>query len=412
MRIFRSAIKSITQNKLRSFLAGFGIAWGIFLLVVFLGIGGGFRDGVMSLFNAFAQKSLFVYAGQTSVDGDKLNKGTQLYFDRNIVDKVRSRYGSIKYCSVEMVSPSVGVSWNGELVSATVEGVDADYFKIRILKIKDGRDISPMDDFRSREVVVIGDGIQQTLFGKQEAIGQMITIEGVSFMVIGVLSSDDLFSVRERNSIYVPASSFVDNFNTGNQIQSFCFSLSQNGDPSRIDDDLKGYLAHLYGFDPHDEQAVYIDSIETQVAAFESLFRGLEILIWIVGVCLLLSGIVGVCNVMLIIVKERTNEIGIRKAVGAPSGSIISMIIAESVTITVVSGIIGITLGGLLVLLANKIVVPMLGTDIIEKLDINFPAVLVAFAVLCLSGVAAGLFPALKASQISPVDAIRYENRG
>lgn len=412
MKVFLSAIQSIRQNRLRSVLAGFGIAWGIFLLIVFLGVGGGFRDGVMKLFNAFAQKSLFVYGGKTSVATGELNENTRIVFGKDIVDRIEQRYGCVISCSVEMTSPSLALSWEGETTAASVKGVDADYFDIRILDIKTGRGISRMDDFRERNVAVIGEGVKKAIFGKHDPIGKMVDIEGSLFRVIGVLSSEDLFSMQERNSVYVPASSFVNNFNSEGKVPSFCLSLFQDANTSEIERDLKGWLAWECGFDSHDEQAVYISNIEAQTSDFEDLFHGLEVLIWIVGICLLLSGIVGVCNVMLIIVKERTSEIGIRKAVGATSGSIISMIMAESVTITFIAGIIGIILGALVVVLANKVVLPMLHTDMMDNLQINVPAVVAAFILLCLCGVAAGLFPALKASQISPVDAIRYENRG
>ena len=218
--------------------------------------------------------------------------------------------------------------------------------------------------------------------------------------------------MQERNSVYVPSSSFVDNFNSEAKISSFCMSLSANTDTEEIEKDLKGYLAWRYGFASNDERAIYVANIENQTAAFENLFHILEVLIWIVGVCLLLSGIVGVCNVMLIIVKERTNEIGIRKAIGATSTSIISMIITESVTITFIAGLFGLMLGSLAVILADRVIIPLLGSAIVDDLRINLPAVVAAFVILCLSGVFAGLLPALKASRISPVDAIRYENRG
>jgi len=393
-------------------LAGFGIAWGLFLLVILLGIGGGFRGGVMKLFNAFAQKSLFVYAGKTSMTSDELNGNTQILFGSDIVGKIRDRYGCVISCSAEMSSAPLDLSWNGETVTAPVKGVNADYFDIRILGIKDGRGIRRMDDLESRGVAVIGEGIRKALFGREDAVGKMVDVQGNLFKIIGVLSSDDLFSMQERNSVYVPASSFINSFNSEGKVSSFCLSLSSESNTSAIEKDLKGYLAYSYGFNPNDEQAVYVSNIEMQTKTFDSLFSGLEILIWITGVCLLLSGIVGVCNVMLIIVKERTNEIGIRKAVGATSESIISMILAESVTITFIAGMAGIVLGMIVVMLANRVILPVLDMDIMDTLQINIPALAMAFIVLCLSGVAAGLFPALKASQISPVDAIRYENRG
>ena len=411
-RNLRSAFLSIRQNKLRSVLAGFGIAWGIFLLVFFLGVGNGFKSGVMDLFNGYAQKSLFVYGGQTSIATPKLNEQTQILFQESVIRDMKARYGSIKACSPEMSLPSVPVLSEGETTVATLKGVNADYFKIRILDVKEGRPLNPRDDQTSRNVAVIGEGVQQALFGKTSGLGNRIIIGDAMYDVVGVLSSKDLFSLQERGSVYLPYSVFQSHFNSEGTITSFCLSLSLGVETTEIEKDVKGYLAYRYGFDPHDENALYVANIETQTAAFESLFHGLQILIWIVGICLLLSGIVGVCNVMLIIVKERTNEIGIRKAVGATQGSIISMMMTESVLITACAGVVGVILGVGVVLLADRFLLPLLNTEIMNSLEIDGMAVVASLIILCLSGVLAGLFPALKASQIEPVDAIRYENRG
>lgn len=411
-RNLRSAFQSIRQNKLRSVLAGFGIAWGIFLLVFFLGVGNGFKNGVMDLFNGYAQKSLFVYGGQTSVATRALGENTQILFREDLLQDLKSRYGSIAACSPEMTLPSVPVQSEGEVTAASVKGVASDYFRIKILDVKTGRPLSRMDDRASRNVAVIGEGVEHALFGKSSGIGKKIAVGDALFDVVGILSSEDLFSIQDRNSVYLPASSYNACFNSEGVITSFCLSLSKESETSALEKDLKGYLAWRYGFDPHDENAVYMANIETQTDAFESLFHGLEILIWIVGICLLLSGIVGVANVMLIIVKERTNEIGIRKAVGATSGSIISMMMTESVLITACAGIVGVLLGVGVVLLADRFLLPLLDTEILSGLEIDGMAVIASMIVLCLCGVLAGLFPALKASQIEPVDAIRYENRG
>ena len=410
-RVFRSAFQSIRQNRLRSCLAGFGIAWGILLLIVFLGIGNGFKEGVMKLFDGFAQKSLFVYGGRTELSYRYINAGTNIVFSQNIVSDMRERYPSIVSCSEVMSSSGQFVSYGKENIVSSVQGVSQDYFKIKILDLGKGRSFTHLDIHKGRNVAVIGEAVEQSLFKKENSIGKYVNIGGALFKVVGVLASDNLFSMSERNSIYIPSPSFRKNFSSDNNVQSFCLSLNAAADADAIEKDIHGYLAHRYGFSPDDEQAVYISNIESQTSAFDSLFNGLEVLIWIIGICLLLSGIVGVCNVMLIIVKERTNEIGIRKAVGATQSSIISMILAESVTITVLAGVVGVVLGFLLILLGDNVVLPMMDVEIMDKLVISVPAIAVAFVILCLCGILAGLFPALKASQIAPVDAIRYDNR-
>lgn len=404
-------MQSIGKNRLRSVLAGFGIAWGILLLIIFLGIGNGFRTGVMSLFDAYAQKSLFVYGGQASVGTASLNEDSRVFFDKGIIQAIRKRYPSVVACSPEMIAPGVALRKDDKTLVPSLNGVDVDYFNIRILNVKEGRSLNREDMNKRRQVAVIGEGIRQSLFENSSGTGDYIDIGGALFRVVGILSSDDLFSMQERNSVYIPFPTFLDHFDSSGEIPSFCLSLSASSDTPEIERDLKGYLAFKYGFDPHDEEALYIANIETQTSSFESLFNGLEILIWIIGICLLLSGIVGVGNVMLIIVKERTSEIGIRKAVGATSGSIILMFLAESVMITVIAGLAGALLGSWLLFIGNKMILPRMDSSMIQSLELNVPAMVAAFLILSLCGVFAGLFPALKASQIAPVDAIRYENR-
>lgn len=408
----RSAFQSIRQNKIRSILAGFGIAWGLFLLVFFLGIGNGFKSGVMDLFNGYAQKSLFVYGGRASIATNAMAENAQILFRKELIESLKARYGVIIACSPEMTTPSIPVISNGEATTAFVKGVGSDYFRIKILDTKSGRALTYMDEMTGRNVAVIGEGVEHDLFGKASGLGKKVTFGNELFEIVGVLSSENLFSIQDRNSVYITAPSYNATFNSKGDINSFCLSLSSDAPTTEIERDLKGYLAWRHGFDPHDDSAVYVANIETQTSSFENLFTGLEILIWIVGICLLLSGIVGVTNVMLIIVKERTNEIGIRKAVGATSSSIISMMMTESILITAVAGTTGTILGIGVVKLADKLLLPLFKTDIISHLEIDSLTIVASMIVLCLCGVIAGLSPALKASQIEPVDAIRYENRG
>ena len=408
----RSAFQSIRQNKIRSVLAGFGIAWGIFLLVFFLGIGNGLKNGVMNLFQGYAQKSLFVYGGQTSVATRALGENTRILFREDLIEDLKKRYRLVSACSPEMTMPSMSVLAEGETAVASVKGVSSDYFRIKILNVKTGRPLNHMDDRACRNTAVIGEGVEQALFGKASGLGKKVMLGDALFEIVGILSSEDLFSIQERNSVYLPSSAYRTYFNSEGLVNAFCLTLSLEAETSEIENDLKAYLAWRYGFDPHDANAVYVANIETQTASFESLFHGLQALIWIVGICLLLSGIVGVANVMLIIVKERTNEIGIRKAVGATSGSIISMMMTESIVITASAGIIGTLLGIGVVMLADQFLLPLFNTEIMSRLEVDSMAVVAAMVVLCMCGVLAGLFPAIKASQIEPVDAIRYENRG
>lgn len=409
----REVFSSIRQNKIRTLLAGFGVAWGIFILVILLGVGQGFRNGVMSLFDLFAQKSMYVYGGKTSLKYRNMKEGMEVSFDERYLRALQNRYASITAISPETAMPGVSIAYRDHSMNATVTGVDADYFRIKLLRPeRGGRLLNRLDMLRRREVAVIGAGIEQMLFGRQQALGKYIDINNVSYRVIGILKGDDLFSLQERNSVYIPFGTFQQHLAAEESFNSFCMILHPNTDTRNFETEMKNFVAHKSDFDPEDPQAVFIANIEAQTSSFDSLFNGLDILVWVIGICFLLSGIVGICNIMLVIVKERTNEIGIRKAVGALPNSIIGLILFESVTITLLAGIFGIVSGIGALFLVDLGIESLTDTPIMSQTAVDVPVILFALFVLVLSGLIAGLFPAIRAVQIMPVDAIRYENRG
>lgn len=406
-------LNSILQNKVRTILAGFGVAWGIFILVILLGVGQGFQSGVMGLFDVFAQKSVYVYGGITSLKYGNIREGAEVSFDQKYLNFLSQHFSEIEAISPEMVFPNVLVSHATKSSVYTVTGVTKDYFRIKLLQPKDaGRLFNELDAERKRNVAVIGEGVERALFDKKSAVGELINVGDVFYQVIGILKGDNLFALQEMYSIYIPFESCVANSNSEGRFNSFAVILNSKTNAKTFETDLKNYIAYKSKFDIEDAQALYIANIETQTSNFESLFKGLQLLIWSIGICFLLSGIVGICNIMLIIVKERTPEIGIRVAVGALPTAIINLVMLESVTITMIAGIIGFGLGSGVLYLIDIVIESMTDAPIMDKTSINAPVIVFAFIVLVISGIIAGLFPAIKAAQVSPVDAIRYENRG
>lgn len=403
---------SIRQNKIRTILAGFGVAWGILILVILLGVGQGFQNGVMKLFNAFAQKSIYVYGGATSEQYKNIKEGAKILFDETFIHTLQSRYDAIEAISPEITYPGLLVKNKDKTAHFRVSGIYEDYFKIKILKVQDkGRLFTPVDNINKRRVAVIGESVANSLFPKEDAIFNYIEISGELFQVIGILKNEDIFSAAEINSIYIPFSTFTETVTSESTFSSFSLLLNEKTNTIKFEEELKHFIAYKYQFSSSDSQALYIANFETQTSSFESLFRGLKVLIWIVGICFLLSGIVGICNVMLIVVKERTNEIGIRMAVGALPNSIVNLIITESILITTFAGFVGFLLGGGLLFIIDMLINSEEG-GVLEKTELNIPVILLAICVLIIAGFIAGLFPAVKASQVAPVDAIRYENRG
>ncbi|MBR5959303.1 MAG: ABC transporter permease [Salinivirgaceae bacterium] len=407
-------INSIRQNKVRTVLAGFGVAWGIFILVVLLGAGEGFRKGVMLMFSSFAQKSMYVYGGTTSQAYKNIGEGVPITFDDRYLAELQMRYSD----EIRAISPQISTYStvkNAERVETfNISGVSSAFFRVRLLEAKrGGRIFNLFDTQRKRNVAVIGENVANSLFGKKQALNKNVEIAGEYFQIVGIIKNDNIFSVSDVNSVYIHYDNYLRCFGYSLTFNSFCLLLNNDVNTTDFEQELKNYIAYKSNFDKEDSQALYVSNIEAQTSSFESLFNSINVVIWIVGLCFLLSGIVGICNVMLIIVKERTNEIGIRQAVGAEPHSIVSLIMAESVVITLSAGLVGILLGyGALQIIDLLIGALVSEQSIMSQTELNIPMVIFALWVLVLSGIAAGLFPAIKASRIMPVDAIRFENRG
>jgi putative ABC transport system permease protein len=292
-------------------------------------------------------------------------------------------------------------------------GVNTDYMRIRILSVKEeGRLFTPGDMKQERDVAIIGGNVASALFGNREALHKHIRVCGVYFRIIGVLKNDDIFSSSEINSVYIPFPSYRRAINNAPEFPAFCLYPDQDTDSKRFESELRNYIAAKSGFSSQDNRAVYVANLETQTSAFESLFKGMRMFIWAVGLCFLVSGVVGISNIMFVTVKERTNEIGIRLAVGASPRSIISLILLESIVVTTASGMAGLLAGKGILLFIDRLLSMSENTMLMQKTTLDVVTALISLFVLIVAGVIAGAFPAIKASTIEPVDAIQYENRG
>lgn len=410
--LLREIYYSIRQNMGRTILSGFGISWGILILVVLLGTGQGFQNSVMSLFSVFAQKSIYVYGGKTSMKHENIKEGVNIRFDKPYLEQLKSRFPEIEAISPEIVTSAIVL--NGlKSGSFRITGVNADYMNIKILQVKDGgRRFSQADNDKERNVAIIGENVETILFANKEGLGEYVNISGMFFKVIGILRNDDIFSAGEINSIYIPFPSYLKTLNSNPEFSSFALYLSRDTNSKKFEEKLRDYIAHHSQFSSSDKQAVYITNFETQTSAFESLFKGIRMFIWIVGICFLISGIAGISNIMFVVVKERTNEIGIRLAVGAAPKSIINLILLEAIVITALSGLIGLILGKGILMFVDWILSTMKDEIFMQQTSLDMTVASFALLLLIISGVVAGVFPAIKASNIEPVDAIRYEARG
>jgi len=403
---------SMWSNKVRTVLSGFGIAWGILILVVLLGAGNGFQDSVMNLFSPFAQKSIYVYGGSTSMKYENIKEGKEIRFNKMFLQQLQNLYPEMEAISPEISSTLLAQNGNKSGIFKTT-GIGAEYMQIRILQVKnEGRLFNRMDVENERNVAIIGENTATVLFGKEEALRKNIQMNGIFYKVIGVLKNDDMFGSYEINSIYIPFSTYLRNVNSNPEFTAFCLLLKQDIDSKKFEENLRNYASNQLQFSSEDKQAMYIANFETQTSSFESLFKGLREIIWGFGICFLISGVVGVANVMFVIVKERTNEIGIRMAVGATPGSIIQLIMFESIIITAVAGLIGLIGGKGILMFINWLLTFSEKNMLLKQTIFDYRTALGALFVLVIAGIIAGVFPAIKASTINPIDAIRYENIG
>ncbi len=410
----REIIHSIRQNKVRTFMSGFGIMWGIFILVLLLGVGKGVEYGVQDLLKSFASKSIYVWSGETSMKYKNMQEGRQIFFDKYLLEDIRRKFPEIKG-----LSPRATISKNAiygkKNYYTTVTGIAHEYWSFSNFKMIEGsRPFNVMDDKKARNVAIIGKKVATKLFLNDDPLDKLIDVGGVYYRVIGVMKNDDMVSQQAESEIFVPYPSFTRNIQDTPDISVFGFYLSDDAKISVIDFKTKifNYLARSLRFDANDPNAVYIQTLEEQISDINSIFTGISVFIWIVGACFLISGMVSVTNILFIVVKERTNEFGLRMAIGATPYHITIQVLLEALIITLASGLLGMFLGVGVLKLINIILSASGGMGLLKTTEIDMGIALLAVFIMVLSGIFAGTFPARKASKIEPVAAMRYENRG
>ncbi|RZT92460.1 putative ABC transport system permease protein [Ancylomarina subtilis] len=405
---FEETWDSLKQHKNRNILTGFGVAWGIFILVLLVGAGSGLQKGIMVLFQDYTQNSMWVYGGQTSMSKPGQRAGRAVLFQNSELNHFAERFSEI-----EVISPEVKYSGK-QLYSAkknyrrfSCYGVNSSYFKIKTYKTELGRILNPNDEISKSRVAVIGKEIAKVLFAKDDALGNYFYLDGTWLRVVGILAEKSLFSDNGHH-IYIPYPTMIAQYNYGKELDNFALALKSDTSPTKFEKEFKDYLASKYEFHSEDQNAIYIENLQADAKAFNSLFKIINGFLWLVGVCMILSGIVGVSNIMLVVVKERTQEIGIRKAIGAPPRSILYMILNESIVITFVAGIVGLISASGIVLLINAAIGGMIAdkSSIFKGLEVNLPIALSALILLILSGALAGLYPAKKAASVLPIKAL------
>lgn len=408
---WQEMFETISKNKLRTFLTGVSVASGIFILVILLGVSVGFQNGIEDQFQNDAENIINIYPGSTSIAYQGFNEGRRIQLkneDYTLVN--RESRQDIEYTSPLYQIFAGLTSYKNESGSYRIEGILPDYQYLEKAEIIEGRFINSNDVASNEKYAVIGHRAKKDLFKDQSPIGEYIQVSGLNFKVIGVFT--DPGGDREETRVYVPITTAQIVFGAGTDIRSMGFTLPKvdnydlalkesNAFAAQIEQLLKRKLQ----IDPKDESALYVNNNIENTKEVYLLIGAMRAFFWAVGIATLLAGIIGVSNIMLIIVKERTKEIGIRKALGAQPLSIIGMILHESVFVTTVSGLMGLIFG----LALLEIVGPFIELDFIKNPSVNFSIAVSTLILLIAAGAIAGFFPAWRGARIKPIDALRDE---
>lgn len=405
----------ITRNKFRSFLTGFGVFWGMFMLVVMVGAGIALQRGMQQNIEGFATNSCFASDGTTSEPYKGFKKGRQWNIVNEDLPVLRNKIPEMQYLSPVLFG---GRSGNGNNTvrgeksgSFNSKGVLPNYNEIERCKLVHGRYINDIDNEGKRKVCVIGERVYEVLFNKGEnPIGKYIKLNGIYFQVVGVAQklSDVQIGGNTDETVVLPLSTMQQVFNQGNKVHFLAITAKSGIKVSIVEKKIVEELKKLHDIAPDDKTGVWTMNIEDQFTMFLYLGIGIAFLIWFVGLGTLAAGAIGVSNIMLVTVKERTKEIGIKRALGATPRNIITQIMTESVILTAVAGVSGLMFGvGLLsvigILLKN-------GGSFFQNPQISFGVAMISLIIIIVIGVIAGYLPARKAMKIKAIEAIRQEN--
>ena len=402
---FRETADSLTRNRRRTILTGFGVFWGLFMLLFMIGGGKGLKGLLEENFGGFATNTMVLISSNTSKPYKGLPEGRYWNFTRTDIDRLKQMVPEL-----DVVSPMISgwgstVEYGEYSTSAAIKGVSADYCKIEQPKLRYGRYINQTDINMERKVCVIGRRVYQSLFPDGgDPCGKFVKYGDLYFRIVGVDMSSSNISINSNSSysIIIPETLAATIYNRGNIVDIICVTAKGGIHTSVLESRIRSIMARQHSFDPEDLEAMQILNTEEIFMLVDNLFRGLNFLIWLVGLGTLLAGCIGVSNIMMVTVKERTTEIGIRRAIGAMPGEILTQIIMESVALTLAAGTAGIVFAVFLLNIFQKV-----ASD--AQFLISFNTAIMAALLLAVLGAVAGLAPALRAMAVKPVDAMRDE---
>ena len=410
-------IEALSSNWFRTVLTAFGVLWGIFILVILLAAGNGLENGVKQGFAGMATNSMFMWSQTASKPYKGLPKGRRYSFKIGDVEAIKQNVPNLRFVSPR--NQLGGFRGSNNVVRGLKTGafnVYGDYPEIiqqQPMDITVGRFLNHSDIQEKRKVAIIGEGVKTTLYEREEeVIGSYIKINGVNFMVVGMYkkkSNGGGDAEEAQKEIYVPFSSFSQAFNRADNVGWMAITAEDGSSITNLKQQVFDVIKTRHSIHPEDDRAIGNFDLYQEFSKINGLFTALNFVAYFVGILVLLSGIIGISNIMLIVVKERTKEIGIRRALGASPWSIRSQILTESVFLTLISGMSGISLGALVIYVLNKLLDANGPVEMFANPSVDLSTILIALFILISSGLLAGFIPAQNAIKVKPIDALRDE---
>jgi len=396
----------VKANKLRTFLTAFSVSWGIFMLIILLGAGTGLRNGFENQFRDAAVNSVWIRTGSTSVayKGMKPNRHIQMTNDE--YDLIKNSFDDVDHITGRFGRWGSNMSYKDKTTNLPFRGVHPDHKVLENTILISGRYINNTDLNNKTKVAVLGADAVKEIFGDEDPLGKYFSVWKVPFQVVGTFIDEG--GRWENKMVYFPVTTSQQVFNGKGQLNRIMFTTGDASDArvNQIIEQTKQMLSDKLVFDPNDSRALYINNNAEQYKMFTGIFTGINAFVWIIGVMTIIAGVVGISNIMMITVKERTKEIGIRKALGATPGSVVSMILLEAVVITTIAGYTGLVLG-----VFSLEYIGGLASDPNTFLNpgVDLTVAITSTLMLVVAGSIAGLIPAIQAAKVKPIVALRDE---
>jgi putative ABC transport system permease protein len=408
---------SLRNNKLRTFLTMIGVGWGMFLYVSLLGAAKGMENGFDKLFSGFATNSIFLWAQKTAIPYEGFPKGREVHLNLSDMDMLKRKVTAIDYISPQNArgsftgTPGESMSRNGKNGTYSLTGDYSVGNKISEKKLIFGRYINDADVQGNKNVVVIGEEIYKNFFDakkKENPVGKQVNIKGLFFNVIGVFRVKKGGGFENDQTAFIPLSTYTKMYNAGDQIDMFAIVSKPNANVNGVEEDVKQVLKTKNKVSPEDTNAFGSFNLGKEFKKLTGFLTGMQLLTIIVGTLTILAGVIAISNILLITVKERTKEIGIRRALGAKPAEVRNQILLESVVITLSSGILGFMCGIFVLIILNAVTQNQDEFPFYNP-TVNYGNVFGAMAVMVVLGLIIGMIPAQRAVKIRPIEALRSE---